>query len=150
MGRSVEPGSDEEEIVRQAVKGNAYSPIAAAREAVRLMQIRVDAESENCRLMQERLQRLIDGAKGKDEEIERLKKRLDWRGDTVEGIPTGQGEDEIDRLNAEIASLRGLLADVQDHGRRTVAPLGPEAADLIARIDAEIGSTDSALDGKEG
>jgi hypothetical protein len=45
----------------------------------------------------------------RDTEIERLRSRLAISIDYVDGIPTGYGEDEIDRQQAEIERLRGEL-----------------------------------------
>ena len=39
-------------------------------------------------------------------EIKRLRERLEIRIDTVEGVPTGMGEDEIDRLRAECGEAK--------------------------------------------
>ena len=38
--------------------------------------------------------------------------------------------------DAENERLRGLLKEVLDHGRRATVVLGPEARDLLTRIDA--------------
>jgi uncharacterized protein YdcH (DUF465 family) len=42
-------------------------------------------------------------------ENERLRNRLKIRIDTVEGLPTGNGEDEIDRLEQENKRLKDKL-----------------------------------------
>lgn len=55
-------------------------------------------------------------------EVERLRRRLDIRMDTVDGIPTGSGDDAIDRLEEDVeAEKLNLLICIKEKDRYKAA-----------------------------